>query len=165
MSDYQLVTNYYITHREELLAFASSRLRDCDLAEDIIQDVFLKLLTTGKMLTETTLPALVYTMLRHKMNDYYRSHAVYEQYEHYIKGVCSEVTTMESVFSVQEMIKRLERGLARVPENCRAVYRMHIFDGMKVSEISRELGEDYKSIEYRLGTARKVVRAYLRKAV
>jgi RNA polymerase sigma-70 factor (ECF subfamily) len=42
---------------------------------------------------------------------------------------------------------------------------MHIYDGMKVSEISRQLGEGYKSVEYRLGTARKVVRAYLSKAV
>lgn len=72
---------------------------------------------------------------------------------------------MESVFSAHEIMERMERGLARVPENCREVYRMHIYDGMKVSEISRQLGEGYKSVEYRLGTARKVVRAYLSKAV
>jgi RNA polymerase sigma-70 factor (ECF subfamily) len=33
---------------------------------------------------------------------------------------------------------------------------------MKVGEISRELGEGYKSVEHRLGTARKVMREYLR---
>ena len=151
MNKHQLITNYYIAHRGELLAYASSRLCGNDLAEDIIQDVFLKLLTTDKLLSEVTLPALVYTILRNLINDYYRCHAVYEQYEHYIKGTCSEGTSMES--------------LARVPENCREVYRMHIYDGMKVSEISRQLGEGYKSVEYRLGTARKVVRAYLSKAV
>lgn len=165
MNKHQLITNYYIAHRGELLAYASSRLCGNDLAEDIIQDVFLKLLTTDKLLSEVTLPALVYTILRNLINDYYRCHAVYEQYEHYIKDTCSEGTSMESVFSAHEIMERMERGLARVPENCREVYRMHIYDGMKVSEISRQLGEGYKSVEYRLGTARKVVRAYLSKAV
>ena len=158
----QLITNYYIAHRDELLAFASSRLGDSCLAEDIVQDVFLRLLSTDKMITEVTLPALVYTITRNLINDYYRRHTTYEQYEHYIKGVCSEVTTMESVFSAFEIMERLERGLVRLPENCREIYRLHIYGGMKVGEISRELGEGYKSVEHRLGTARKVMREYLR---
>lgn len=158
----KLITNYYITHRDELLAFASSRLGDSCLAEDIVQDVFLRLLSTDKMITEVTLPALVYTITRNLINDYYRRHTTYEQYEHYIKGVCSEVTTMESVFSAFEIMERLERGLVRLPENCREIYRLHIYGGMKVGEISRELGEGYKSVEHRLGTARKVMREYLR---
>ena len=158
----QLITNYYIAHRDELLAFASSRLGDSRLAEDIVQDVFLRLLSTDKMITEITLPALVYTIIRNLINDYYRRHTNYEQYEHYIKGVCSEVTTSESVFSAFEIMERLERGLVRLPENCREIYRLHIYGGMKVGEISRELGEGYKSVEHRLGTARKVMREYLR---
>ena len=158
----KLITNYYITHRDELLAFASSRLGDSRLAEDIVQDVFLRLLSTDKMITEVTLPALVYTITRNLINDYYRRHTTYEQYEHYIKGVCSEVTTMDSVFSAFEIMERLERGLVRLPENCREIYRLHIYGGMKVGEISRELGEGYKSVEHRLGTARKVMREYLR---
>ena len=158
----KLITNYYIAHRDELLAFASSRLGDSCLAEDIVQDVFLRLLSSDKMITEVTLPALVYTITRNLINDYYRRHTTYEQYEHYIKGVCSEVTTMESVFSAFEIMERLERGLVRLPENCREIYRLHIYGGMKVGEISRELGEGYKSVEHRLGTARKVMREYLR---
>jgi RNA polymerase sigma-70 factor (ECF subfamily) len=158
----QLITNYYIAHRDELLAFASSRLGDSRLAEDIVQDVFLRLLSTDKMITEVTLPALVYTITRNLINDYYRRHTTYEQYEHYIKGVCSEVTTTDSVFSAFEIMERLERGLVRLPENCREIYRLHIYGGMKVGEISRELGEGYKSVEHRLGTARKVMREYLR---
>ena len=162
MTDHTLITNYYIAHRDELLAFASSRLGDSRLAEDIVQDVFLRLLSTDKMITEVTLPALVYTITRNLINDYYRRHTTYEQYEHYIKGVCSEVTTSESVFSAFEIMERLERGLVRLPENCREIYRLHIYGGMKVGEISRELGEGYKSVEHRLGTARKVMREYLR---
>ena len=136
-----------MTHRDELLAFVSSRLNSSMEAEDIVQNVFLRLLTTDKMITAVTLPALVYTMTRNLMADYYRRHTSFEQYEHYIK----------------EIMARLERGLVRLPENCREIYRLHIYGGMKVSEISQQLGEGYKSVEHRLGAARKAMRCYLRR--
>ena len=163
MSEQELITNYYLTHRDELLAFVSSRLNDGMEAEDIVQNVFLRLLLSDKLITETTLPALVYTVTRNLMNDYFRRHTTFEQYEHYIKGVCSEEVTMESVFSAREIMEHLERGLVRLPANCREIYRLHIYGGMKVGEISRQLGEGYKSVEHRLGTARKAMRYYLRK--
>ena len=114
-----------MTHRDELLAFVSSRLNSSMEAEDIVQNVFLRLLTTDKMITAVTLPALVYTMTRNLMADYYRRHTSFEQYEHYIKGVCSDEDSMESVFSAREIMERLERGLVRLPENCREIYRLH----------------------------------------
>lgn len=163
MTKHTLITNYYIAHRDELLAYAVSRLGDSRLAEDIVQDVFLRLLTSDKMISEITLPALVFAITRNLVYDYFRHHTAVEQYEHYIKGVCSELTTDESILSAREVMERMERGLARLPENCREIYRMHIYGGMKVSEISRELGEGYKSVEHRLGTARKAMRHYLQK--
>ena len=157
--NHALITEYYISHRDELLAFVSSRLGESDFAEDIVQNVFLKLLTTDKMISEVTLPSLVYTIARNLITDYYRRHTNYEEYEHYIKS--QGIRSQESVFSVREITERLERGLARLPENCREIYRMHIYGGMKVSEISQELGEGYKSVEHRLGFARKAMRQYL----
>ena len=160
---HQLISNYYITHRDELLAYVSSRLGGSADSEDLVQTVFLRLLTTDKMISEVTLPALVYTMTRHLIADYYRRHTTFEEYEHYIKGVCSEEVSMESVFSAREIMERIECGMARLPEKCRKVYRLHIYEGMKVSEISQELGEGYKSVEHRLGVARKAMRQYLRR--
>ena len=157
--NHALITEYYISHRDELLAFVSSRLGGSDFAEDIVQNVFLKLLTTEKMISEVTLPSLVYTVARNLITDYYRRHTNYEEYEHYIKS--QGIRSQESVFSVREITERLERGLARLPENCREIYRMHIYGGMKISEISQELGEGYKSVEHRLGFARKAMRQYL----
>jgi len=161
MDNRKLITNYYITHRGELLAFVSSRLCGASEAEDIVQDVFYRLLSTDKMISEITLPALVYTMSRNMIVDYYRRHMPYQELEHYISRGSYTDDAM-SVLSVREIVERLENGLARLPENCREVYRMHIYGGMKVSEISVQLGEGYKSIEHRLGMARKAMRQYLR---
>ena len=161
MSNQALITSYYISHRDELRGYVRSRLGDNCLVDDVVQDVFLKLLTSDKMITEITLPSLVYTMIRNMVVDHLRHHMAVEHYEHYIKGVCSNVVTEDLVLSIQEILEIMENGLARLPENCREIYRLHIYDGMQVSEISRELGEGYKSVEHRLGSARKAMRHYL----
>jgi len=158
-----LIETYYIEHRDELLAYVSSRLGGSVESEDIVQNIFVRLLTTDKMITPVTLPALVYTIARNLITDYYRRRNTYEEFEHFIKGFSEEDDLMESVISARELTELLERSLARVPENCREVYRLHIYGGMKVSEISQTLGEGYKSVEHRLGYARKTVRQYLRK--
>ena len=156
-----LIETYYRDHRDELLAFVSSRLGGAVEAEDIVQNVFLRLLTTDKMITEITLPALTYTIARNLISDYYRRRNTYEEFEHYIKRSSDDYSSMESVISAKELTELLERGLARVPENYREIYRMHIYGGMKVGEISQTLGEGYKSVEHRLGAARKALRSFL----
>ena len=163
MSKHQLIINYYTSHRDELLVFVSSRLRGAAEAEDIVQDVFLRLLASNKMITEVTMPALVYTVARNLISDYYRRHTTYEQYEHYLKNTDETVDSAESVLSIREITEQLERGLARVPEDCREIYRLHLYGGMKISEISLRLGEGYKRVEHQLGTARRAVRHALLK--
>ena len=162
MNNYLTLSNYYVTHRDELLAYVSSRLGNSVEAEDLVQNVFLRLLTTDKLITELTLPALVYTITRNLINDYYRRRSHNQDYEHYLKNTDSIDESAESVLSIRDITEQLERGLARVPENCREIYRLHIYGGMKVAEISQHLGEGYKSVEHRLGTARKAVRRQLR---
>ena len=162
MNKFLTLTNYYVTHRDELLAYVSSRLGNSVEAEDLVQNVFLRLLTSDKMITDITLPALVYTIARNQINDYYRRRTHFEAYEHYLKNTDSIDDSAGSVLSIRDITEQLERGLARVPENCREIYRLHIYGGMKVAEISECLGEGYKSVEHRLGTARKMIRQHLR---
>ena len=162
MNKFLTLTNYYVTHRDELLAYVSSRLGNSVEAEDLVQNVFLRLLTSDKLITDITLPALVYTIARNQINDYYRRRTHYETYEHYLKNTDSIDDSVSSVLNIRDITEQLERGLARVPENCREIYRLHIYGGMKVAEISERLGEGYKSVEHRLGTARKMIRQHLR---
>lgn len=165
MNNQTLTTNYYQAHRDEIVNFIALRIQDREEAQDMVQNLFLRLLSGRQLITEHTLPHLVYTMARHMVVDFYRRRRVFEEYEHYIHGSGVTSESMESVFSARQMMERMEYSLARLPESCREVYRLHIYGGMKVSEISKTLGEDYKRVENRLGIARKTVRQYLRACV
>lgn len=165
MNRNQLLSIHYSSHRDELLAYASSRLGDRNEAEDLVQNTYLRLLSSNILLTEPTLHSLVFTICRNLVNDYFRRRAFRYEYEHYIKGTGEEKQSVEPVLFAADIIEQMERGLARIPENCRSIYRMHILDGMRVSEISEQIGEKYKTVENRLGLARRKMRSFLRAAI
>ena len=163
MENREIIETYYRKHQAELLTFVCSRLDNRELAEDIVQDVFLRLLCNAQPIMECTLPALALTIARHLINDYYRRRNCHLMFSQQLNpNPATDDREAESVLSVREMTEFLERGLARVAEPSREIYRLHVYGGMKVAEISQRLGEGYKSVEHRLGTARKLVRQQLR---
>lgn len=164
MKNHTLISNYYALHRDEIVHFIAVRITDADEAEDRVQDIFLRLLCGHQLITPQTLPSLVYTMARHSVADCFRRRRVFEEYEHYIKKGDS-VEDMESVISASQLMERMERSLARLPEACGRIYRLHIYDGLKVSDIARELSLPYKQVENRLGQARRHVRQQLKMCI
>ena len=166
MNNNQLLSNYYSLHRDELVSFIAVRIVDAIEAEDIVQDIFLHLLRGQHLITPQTLPSLLHTMARHAVSDYYRRRHVIETFERFIQtsdiGHQTSDDSVESVFSAQQLMERMERSLARLPKACCEIYRLHIYDGKKVSDIAQELSLPYKQVENRLGQARKAVRQQLR---
>lgn len=65
MNSQDTITQYYQQHHGELLNYVISRLQGATEAEDIVQDVFLRLISSQQLITTVTLPSLVYTMARH----------------------------------------------------------------------------------------------------
>lgn len=158
---YSIIANYYSNHYEEILGFVSARLQYADMAEDIVQNVFTKILCTDKMITKVTLPSLIYTVARNLIFDYWRHHRAVEEYEHYLSSVKRDGNDTESVYSINEITELLEKGIARLSNRQREIYKMNMYRGMQVSEISQTLQINYKSVENRLGAARKEIRKYL----
>ena len=158
----ELLADYYSQHRDEIVGFVAVRVGDADVAKDVVQDVFFRLLCSDRLISPTTLPALVFTMVRNSVTDWFRRRRIREEYEHYIIGTGDDSDSMESVISVRELMERMERTLARLAPECREVYRLHIYGGMQVSQIAEETHQPYRAVEYRLGQARREVRRQLR---
>lgn len=162
MNNREIIEQYYRTHKGEVLAFVSMRLHYSDEAEDLVQEAFLRLLSGERPICEVTLPSLVFTLCRNLITDWYRHHSVRLDFEHELVQNCPHADSAESLLSMHEVCEQLERGLARVSEECRELYRLHVYGDMPVRDICQHTGQPYKAVEYRLGLARKQVRNYLK---
>jgi RNA polymerase sigma-70 factor (ECF subfamily) len=165
-SKFSLIADYYAAHYDELVAYVSKMIRYADGAEDIVQDVFLRLLRSDKLITPVTMPNLVYTVARNLIFDFWRHHRAVEEFEHYLVDGMRQgenASDVASVYNVTEIIELLERGMARLADQQREIYSMNVYGGMKVAEISDELRINYKSVEHRLGAARKEMRSFMKR--
>ncbi len=161
MNNCSIIERYYRQHRDELLTFVSSRLGgDVMAAEDLVQELFLRLLSDGRRpIAEATLGSLAYTMARHLVTDHYRRRYYQHLYEQQ-----AQLTGYDDILPTvyaRETIAHIEQRLHHLSEPVAEVYRLHLYGGMKVGEISRCLQQDYKAVEYRLGQARREVRRLL----
>lgn len=161
---FTIIGKYYAEHFNDLHAFVVSRIKETDSADDIVQNVFIKLLSIDNMLTEDTLSRLVYTIARNLIYDYYRHKKYVNDYSYYI-GTKTDVNNCDDSYkySIDELIEVLDCGIQRLNENQRKIYRMNVFEDLAVSEISKTLNMNYKSVENKLGSARKVIRKYMSK--
>lgn len=160
-----LIGEYYTLHYDEVKAFVKSRLLYPEDTEDIVQNVFLRLLQIDKMISAITLPCLVYTVARNLICDNWRRYQYLHRFEHVIESSgksCLAKDDVETIYSVHEINEILEQGIARLADKNRTVYKLNLYDGLQVKEIALKLDIKYKSAERRLGTARKEVREYVR---
>lgn len=158
-----MVAGYYETARDNIVAFVERRTADRALAEDIVQDAFLRLLTSGGMIAVTTLPALAFTVVRNLLADHFRRLSCAREYAGEKVHAARHAADASCLCSRHEVEQWLERGMARLPERCREAYRLHVVDGMKISEIRRATGYDYKQLERNLGLARRQMRLYMKR--
>lgn len=161
---FSTIGKFYKEHFNDLRAFVVSRIKESDSADDIVQNVFIRLLSIDKTLTEDKLSNLVYTIARNLIFDYYRHKKYVNDYSYYVvsksyTGSCDD----SSDHSVSEIMEVLDNGIQRLNENQQIIYRMNIYDDLAVSEISKTLNMNYKSVENKLGSARKVIRKYMTK--
>ena len=165
-SKFSLIADYYAEHHDALVAYVSRMIRYADGAEDIVQNAFLRLLRSDKLITPVTMPNLVNMVTRNLIYDYWRHRRSVVEFEHYlVDGLRQGVNgpDVASVYNATEIMELLERGIARLAEKQREIYSMNVYGGKKVAEISDELRISYKSVEHRLGAARKEMRSYMKR--
>lgn len=163
-SNEQLVVQFYETHHRDLISFVSKGVAYSSVAEDIVQDVYVKMLTADRMISEITLQAFVYTMARNLVADYWRRRVRMVHYEQILQSASAGNMEVKSVYSSSEIIEILERGIVNLlSDRQRQVFCMNVLDDMKIGSIAESLGENYKTVEGRLGTARKIMRGYIKR--
>jgi len=159
-----LIACYYTEHLQELVVFATNALHgDRMAAEDMVQTVFEKLLVITQPILPDSLKALVYTMLRRQICDFWRRRQNEQLYEQTVRF--TQPTTTNETFSVcsaHQINELLEHKLARMAYSASSVLRLHLYEGLSVSEIAQRLDINYKAAENRLGAGRREVRSYLR---
>jgi RNA polymerase sigma-70 factor (ECF subfamily) len=141
--------------RGSLRRFISSRVRNDDDAEDILQDVFLKIHKSVQTLEdEGKLRSWIYQITRNAIIDYYRKTGSPEQLRE-LDGPDAFIPDTESDADVEsEVASWLEPFVAELSDNYREALTLTEFEGLTQVQLAERLGISVSGAKSRVQRAR-----------
>lgn len=145
--------NIYLYYYRPLCLYALHFLGDTDVAEDIVEDCFMRLwdkLNIEKTAVDNT-KAYLYMAVRNKSIDELRR----------MNQVCIDASILDmpesEVEPVAEMEAQMWTAIDSLPDRCREIFLMSKRDGMRQRDIAQELGLSVNTVENQICKALRLV--------
>ena len=148
---------------ENLCLYANQYLKDLDLSEEAVQDVFFNIWMKRQQIHITdSLKSYLYAATRNKCLKIIRSQNQADKYSDYIKSRQVQQThTPMHELTAKELNLIIERTLNSSPGRTGEIFRMSRFQNLKYEEIARRLSISVKTVESNMGKALKIFRKNL----
>lgn len=156
----QLFDSYY----DPLVGFAISYLKNSSEAEDVVQDVFLKLWDRRSETHNTTnLKSLLFTATKNRCISSLRNVKCSRKYLenlNYINIIALENSQL-SELECEDLSRQIESVIETLPEDYRKIFFMSRIDNMSHLEIAQQLNISIKTVEKKIGGTLKLFRKKL----
>lgn len=144
------IENLYLKHKSELIYHVFQILHCQDLAEEIVQESFIKFsLELKKQLVEHP-RCYLFRIAKNLALDYLKHQKVtdhYAQTQNPALMPVPESPSVEQLASDQQKLDILRSVIAELPPRCRQAFTLHNIHGMSYSEIARELDISESGVE------------------
>jgi RNA polymerase sigma-70 factor (ECF subfamily) len=148
----ELARRYYAP----LLSFFRKRTRNAPEAQDLVQQVFLRLAQHTELRTIQNPYGYIFQTAANALKDHYRRDAVRERLRVAVSGAEQSWHadfSPDRVLQGHEALVRLTEALRTLPERTRDVFMLRCFEGLKHTEIARLLGISVRSVEKHVAKA------------
>ena len=158
----QMIANFYTVHHAELVNYATSRLGNREESEDLVQDVFIKMMSFEGIINEATIKSFAFTIAANKIKDHLRRRIFRHKMEENAKYEMElQHSHVERVVEYHDTLRMVNDSMARLSPACAKVYRMSLFEDITAGDIAQETNVSKRTVESQLFTSRKQVRAML----
>lgn len=162
----QLITDAYREYRVSIFNYVYRKLGNKEEAEDMVQEVFLRLLDYSLIVREDTIKCFLFTIARNLVMDYLRRYYRKQEMLAYLieEGTISP-SDVESTIIAGEIQKMELMKVQALPPCRKRAYLMSRFDDKTADDIAIELNISKRTAERHIFMGRKEVREYIKQCI
>jgi RNA polymerase sigma-70 factor (ECF subfamily) len=151
----ELFQKYY----DPLCHYCEAVLNDCALAEDIVQDVFVYLLSyRDKIEVWGEIKVYLFSAVKRRALDVLKHQVVERNHSALLTDFLKDLSTTDYSEEEAEKLEKIKLILEELPSQCRLVFTLSCLDGKKYKEIAEELGISVNTVKSHVKKAYQYIR-------
>ncbi|WP_019987319.1 RNA polymerase sigma-70 factor [Rudanella lutea] len=145
-----------------LYRVAFQKTNSHEVAEELVQDLFVDLWQGRATLAVQQVEAYLFTALRYAVIDHIRRQVQRERFQfHQQQQMGQADTATEELLNYQDLIALIEEELQKMPEKTGQIFRLSRYEDQSIPVIAQSLDLSEKAVEYHLNKALKALRQNL----
>lgn len=147
---------------EDLCRYAFTIVKDYDVAEDIVQSMFMKLWEMRDSVDITTsIRSYLFRSVYNQCINHLEHKEVRAKHDQSVIAEASRNQLQPGVFP-EELEENIRKAVDALPPQCRSIFIMSRYEEMKYSEIADKLGISVNTIQNQVCKALKLLREALK---
>lgn len=151
---------------KNLCIYSFKYIRNLDVAEEIVQDVFFKI---WERRTSLNLPENIESYLYRAVHNETINACKKLQKEIFNKNVYKQEINLNENFNdilqQKELNTKIKYAINELPDRCKEIFKMNRYNAMSYKEISVKLGITEKGVEFHMIKALKILREKLKECI
>lgn len=146
-----------------LCRFATGFIQDDETAEEIVQDLFVRLWEKRAQLSvDSSVKNYLYKAVKNQCFNYIKHNIIKANHFKNIQTEREVQIQPDEQFLALELAEKIEESIQSLPEKRREIFRLSREEGLKYNEIAEKLHISLKTVEAQMGLAIKNLREKLK---
>lgn len=143
-----------------MFLFAEAYVMDSQIAEDIVQDIFLKILN-NKVIVTTSIKSYLFRAVKNNSLDYLKKYNIEDQYNYLLYDSCFYSGNFDSDLDI-ELEEKVKKAIEILPDKCSEILKMSLYQSYSYKEIAEELDVSVNTVKTQIKRAHKQLREELK---
>jgi RNA polymerase sigma-70 factor (ECF subfamily) len=161
--DENALKTIYRYYYQKLCVYMLNFTTDRNLAEDVVQDTFLKFWDKRASLKlDGSISAYLYRITHNNFIDNYRKAKRWDQeLENFRLASLSQLIDDDNEDLFDQRLVMVQEAIAQLPERCKEIFLMSKEKGLRYQQIADELDISIKTVENQIGKALQLIRTHV----